>query len=334
MIQKIAVIGAGSWGTTLAQLLSDNGHGVVLWVRNPDKAREIEETRINAEYLPALRLQDNVIVTSDLAYAVNQAQTLFLVVPSHGMANLSYSLSLLPKIREKTIVSCTKGFDYETGLRMSEIIASQISLASIAVLSGPNLAEEIALRQPAATVIACKNEFIGKELQETLINDYFRPYLTDDVLGVELAGSLKNVIALTSGMMAGLGFGENSQAALITRGLTEITRLGVRMGAQNQTFGGLAGIGDLIATCTSGHSRNRRAGEALVAGKSLTEILSGTKMVIEGINATITANRLAKLHEVEMPISESIYQILYENKPPRTALQELMRRSGKREYVI
>ena len=217
---------------------------------------------------------------------------------------------------------------------MSEIIRSYFPVADLAVLSGPNHAEEIALRQPAATVIACQNAIVADELQSIFLNDYFRPYLTEDIIGVEFAGSLKNVIALTSGIMFGLGFGDNSQAALITRGLTEITRLGLSQGAQSQTFSGLAGVGDLIATCTSKHSRNRKAGEALATGKTLNEICAGTNMVIEGINATVSAHALSQKYKVEMPITNSLFQILYENKNPLTALQELMRRSGKREYII
>ena len=333
-MKNITVIGAGSWGTTLAQVLNDNGHKVMLWVRNPEKALVITKTRCNSDYLPHLVLSENIEITSDLNLAVSHAEILLLVVPSHGMADLCYRLSLIPSCSDKIMVSCTKGFEHNSGLRMSEIVNGYFPNATTAVLSGPNHAEEIALRQPAATVIACQNDSVAEELQNTFLNDYFRPYLTHDVIGVEIAGSLKNVIALTSGIMFGLGFGDNSQAALITRGLTEISRLGIRLGAHQQTFSGLAGVGDLIATCTSEHSRNRRAGEALAAGQSLEEICSGTNMVIEGINATVSAYKIAQKFNIEMPITNSLYQILYEKKNPRAALQELMRRSGKREYII
>ncbi|MGL5205888.1 MAG: NAD(P)H-dependent glycerol-3-phosphate dehydrogenase [Acidaminococcaceae bacterium] len=333
-MKRIAVIGAGSWGTTLAQLLNDNGHKVVLWVRNPEKANKIAKTRYNDEYLKQLRLDDNIVITSDLKQAAIDADIVLIVVPSHGMADLCCQLSGITSLAGKVLVSCTKGFEYHSGMRMSEIIQGYFPKTTVAVLSGPNHAEEIALRQPSATVIACQNAVVANELQNIFLNDYFRPYITDDILGVEIAGSLKNVIALTSGIMFGLGFGDNSQAALITRGLTEITRLGVKMGAQQQTFSGLAGVGDLIATCTSKHSRNRRAGEALARGKTFNEICSETNMVIEGINATTSAHMLAQRYSVEMPITNSIYQILYENKNPLAALQELMRRSGKREYII
>ena len=333
-MKRIAVIGAGSWGTTLAQVLNDNGHKVALWVRNPEKANKIAQSRYNADYLPQLKLADAIEITSDLTQTVSNAEILLLAVPSHGMADLCCQLSKITDCTDKVSVSCTKGFEYHSGLRMSEIIKSYFPSATVAVLSGPNHAEEIAIRQPSATVIACQNEDVATELQNIFLNDYFRPYLTDDVIGVEIAGSLKNVIALTSGIMFGLGFGDNSQAALITRGLTEITRLGLSLGAQQQTFSGLAGVGDLIATCTSKHSRNRRAGEALAAGKTLEEICAGTNMVIEGINATTSAYVLSQKYNVEMPITNSIHQILYENKNPLIALQELMRRSGKREYII
>ena len=333
-MKRIAVIGAGSWGTTLAQVLNDNGHNVVLWVRNSEKANVIDKSRYNAEYLPQLKLADTIEITSDLKQAVINAEILLLVVPSHGMADLCCQLSKISGSNDKILVSCTKGFDYNSGKRMSEIIRSYFPVADLAVLSGPNHAEEIALRQPSATVIACQNAIVADELQSIFLNDYFRPYLTEDIIGVEFAGSLKNVIALTSGIMFGLGFGDNSQAALITRGLTEITRLGLSQGAQSQTFSGLAGVGDLIATCTSKHSRNRKAGEALATGKTLNEICAGTNMVIEGINATVSAHALSQKYKVEMPITNSLFQILYENKNPLTALQELMRRSGKREYII
>ena len=333
-MKRIAVIGAGSWGTTLAQVLNDNGHKVALWVRNPEKANKIAQSRYNTDYLPQLKLADAIEISSDLEKAVSNAEILLLVVPSHGMADLCCQLSQITDCTDKILVSCTKGFEYHSGMRMSELIKSYFPCATLAVLSGPNHAEEIALRQPSATVIACQNEVVANELQKTFLNDYFRPYLTDDIMGVEIAGSLKNVIALTSGIMFGLGFGDNSQAALITRGLTEITRLGLRLGAQQQTFSGLAGVGDLIATCTSKHSRNRRAGEELAAGKTIKEIYSRTNMVIEGINATTSAYALSQRYNVEMPITNSIYQIIYEDKNPLIALQELMRRSGKREYII
>lgn len=334
MMKNIAVIGAGSWGTTLAQVLNDNGHKVTLWVRSQEKALEIAKTRHNNDYLPQIQLSEQITITADLHLAVEQAEILVLVVPSHGMADLCRKLSLISSCDKKIIVSCTKGFEQHSGLRMSEIINSYFPNTTVAVLSGPNHAEEIALRQPSATVIACQNDEAANELQEVFLNEYFRPYLTNDIIGVEIAGSLKNVIALTSGIMFGLGFGDNSQAALITRGLTEITRLGLKMGAQQQTFSGLAGVGDLIATCTSRHSRNRGAGEALATGKTLHDICAGTHMVIEGINATESAFALAKKFDVDMPITESLYQVLFENKNPRNALQELMKRSGKREYLI
>lgn len=333
-MKKIAVIGAGSWGTTLAQVLNDNEHSVTLWVRNAEKANKIAQTRFNDDYLPQLKLADTIKITSCLKKAVIDADILLLVVPSHGMADLCCQLSQITDCTDKILVSCTKGFEYHSGMRMSEIIKNYFPNTIIAVLSGPNHAEEIALRQPSATVIACQNEHVANELQRVFLNDYFRPYITNDIIGVEIAGGLKNVIALTSGIMFGLGFGDNSQAALITRGLTEITRLGIRLGAQQQTFSGLAGVGDLIATCTSKHSRNRRAGEALAAGKTLKEICAGTHMVIEGINATTSAYAISQKYDVEMPITISIYQVLYENKNPLIALQELMRRSGKREYII
>ncbi|MEG2516197.1 MAG: NAD(P)H-dependent glycerol-3-phosphate dehydrogenase [Acidaminococcaceae bacterium] len=333
MNKKIAIIGAGSWGTTLAQILDDNGHEVTLWVRKPTRAQTIKSTRYNSDYLPAIKLAPSIQITADLNAAVQVASILVLVVPSHGMQTICQQISANNSCANKTIISCTKGFALDTGQRMSEIIHSTLPAATLAVLSGPNHAEEIALRQPSATVIACADLKLAEKLQQLFLNAYFRPYITDDLIGVEVAGSLKNIIALTSGIMFGLGFGDNSQAALITRGLAEITRLGVALGARRETFSGLAGVGDLIATCTSSHSRNRRAGEALARGETLTTIATSTHMVIEGINATKAAYALQQTHRVEMPITESLAQILFAGKNVQTALKELMNRSGKQELL-
>lgn len=283
---KIAVIGAGSWGTVLAQILADNGHEVCLWARNPQKADQIQRTRRNQDYLPDLELSPSILVTHDLQQTIERASVLVFVVPSKGMAAVAQQAAAFTDCREQILLSCTKGFDLATGKLMTDILEETFPQAkAVAALSGPNLAKEIAKRQPAASVIACKDLKIAKALQKIFINGYFRPYTSRDVIGVELCGCSKNCIALVSGILAGLGFGENSQAGLITRGLAEITRLGVKMGAKRATFSGLAGVGDLVATCSSPLSRNRSAGVALAQGKSLEEITQGTHMVIEGINA-------------------------------------------------
>lgn len=329
---KIAVIGAGSWGTVLAQILADNGHEVCLWARNPQKADQIQRTRRNQDYLPDLELSPSILVTHDLQQTIERASVLVFVVPSKGMVAVAQQAAAFTDCREQILLSCTKGFDLATGKLMTDILEETFPQAkAVAALSGPNLAKEIAKRQPAASVIACKDLKIAKALQKIFINGYFRPYTSRDVIGVELCGCSKNCIALVSGILAGLGFGENSQAGLITRGLAEITRLGVKMGAKRATFSGLAGVGDLVATCSSPLSRNRSAGVALAQGKSLEEITQGTHMVIEGINAAPVVRQLALAHGVEMPIIEQLYQVLFAKKSVEIAIADLMKRVAKKE---
>ena len=230
------------------------------------------------------------------------------------------------------ILSCTKGFDLSTHKLMTDILEETFPHArAIAALSGPNLAREIAQKQPAATVIACRNMKEARFLQQCFLTPYFRPYTSPDLIGVELCGCVKNCIALVGGMLSGMGFGENAQAGLITRGLAELTRLGMKLGAHRATFFGLAGVGDLIATCTSPLSRNRSAGYALARGKTLEEITGGTRMVIEGINATPVVRELARTHQVEMPIIEQLYQVLFQGKDVKRAIEDLMKRTLKKE---
>ncbi len=329
---KLSVIGAGSWGTVLAQILADNGHCVFLWARNPEKAARIQKTRCNADYLPDFKLNPAIAVTSSLAEAATGAAVLVFVVPSKGMAAIARQVAELTDCRDTVLLTCTKGFDLSTHKLMTDILEETFPCArAIAALSGPNLAREIAQKQPAATVIACKEMKEARFLQKCFMNGYFRPYTSTDLIGVELCGCVKNCIALVGGMLSGLGFGENAQAGLITRGLAELTRLGVKLGAHRATFFGLAGVGDLIATCTSPLSRNRSAGYALARGKTLEEITGGTKMVIEGINATPVVRELARSHQVEMPIIEQLYEVLFEHRQVTDAIRDLMKRSAKKE---
>ncbi|WP_281519670.1 NAD(P)H-dependent glycerol-3-phosphate dehydrogenase [Acidaminococcus timonensis] len=329
---KLSVIGAGSWGTVLSQILADNGHTVHLWARNPEKAARIQETRCNADYLPDFTLNPAIIVTGSLAEAVAGATVLVFVVPSKGMAAIARQVAEITDCRDTVLLTCTKGFDLATHKLMTEILEENFPRArAIAALSGPNLAREIAQKQPAATVIACRKLQEARFLQKCFMNGYFRPYTSTDLIGVELCGCVKNCIALVGGMLSGLGYGENAQAGLITRGLAELTRLGVKLGAHRATFFGLAGVGDLIATCTSPLSRNRSAGYALAQGRTLEEITGGTKMVIEGINATPVVRELARSHQVEMPIIEQLYQVLFEKKQVTEAIRDLMKRSAKKE---
>lgn len=328
----IAVIGAGSWGTALAGVLGQKHTSVVLWARSPELAAQIQSTRQNTNYLPGLILPESVVITSTLQEAAQNASLIVLATPSHAMRHMAAALA--PYARDNTImVTAAKGFELSTFKRMSEIIAEELpSLADrVAVLSGPNHAEEVALGHPTATVAAAKTRNVAEYVQETLMLPYFRVYTNPDVTGVEVAGALKNIIALGAGIADGLGFGDNAKSALMTRGLAEITRLGMAMGANPLTFAGLAGIGDLIATCTSRHSRNRRAGIMLAEGKTADEIQRETSMVVEGIRATQAAYQLAAQYQVDMPITHQLYQVLYQNKSPKEAVLELMTRSRTHE---
>lgn len=329
---KLSVIGAGSWGTVLAQILADNGHAVTLWARNPDKAARIQESRCNADYLPDLKLHPAITVTGSLEEAAKNAAVLVFVVPSKGMAAVARQVAGFTDCRDTVLLTCTKGFDLSTHKLMTDILEETFPHArAIAALSGPNLAKEIAQKQPAATVIACREMKEAKFLQKCFMNGYFRPYTSTDVIGVELCGCVKNCIALVGGMLSGLGYGENAQAGLITRGLAELTRLGMKLGAHRATFFGLAGVGDLIATCTSPLSRNHSAGVALAKGKTVEEITGSTHMVIEGINATPVVRELARAHQVEMPIIEQLYQVLFAQKKVTDAIRDLMKRTAKKE---
>lgn len=329
---KLSVIGAGSWGTVLAEILAENGHAVMLWARNPEKAARIQKDRCNADYLPDFTLHPAITVTGSLEEAAKDAAVLVFVVPSKGMAAIARQVAAYTDCRDTVLLTCTKGFDLTTHKLMTDILEETFPRArAIAALSGPNLAREIAQKQPAATVIACKEMKEARFLQKCFMNGYFRPYTSTDVIGVELCGCVKNCIALVGGMLSGLGFGENAQAGLITRGLAELTRLGVKLGAHRSTFFGLAGVGDLIATCTSPLSRNHSAGVALAQGKTVEEITGSTHMVIEGINATPVVRELARQHQVEMPIIEQLYQVLFEQKKVTDAIRDLMKRTAKKE---
>lgn len=325
----VVVIGAGSWGTTLANLLAENNLPVTLWVREPELLEIIKTERVNTYYLPMARLSDNLQLSSDLAI-VKQAEVVVMAVPSSYMRSMAQKIAALG-VRDKIFVSCAKGLEDNTFMRMSEILAQELPGNKVAALSGPNHAESVSAKDPTATVLACEDPAVADKLQELFSNTYFRPYTNNDIIGVELAGSFKNIIALSSGVLIGLGYGDNTIAALMTRGLFEIARLGIAMGAQAHTFSGLAGVGDLMVTCMSKHSRNRRAGEALGAGKSLQEILAGTNMVVEGVRATQIAHQLAKKYDIQMPITDKLYELLYEHKTAEQAISELMQRDVKRE---
>ncbi len=327
---KISVIGSGGWGTALAILLNKKGHSVTLWSWCKEESDVLLSEKENKAFLPGIKLPDDIIYTSDLKNAVTWAEVVVTVLPSHRLR--AYAVEMAPFIGDKIIVNCTKGLEPGSLKTMAECLEEEIPSAKVVVLSGPSHAEEVARFIPTTVVAASKDMALAYKVQDIFMCESFRVYTNSDVTGVEIGGALKNVIALCAGMVDGLSYGDNTRAALMTRGLSEITRLGVALGAKRETFMGLTGIGDLIVTCTSMHSRNRRAGILLGQGKSLSETLSEIKMVTEGITSCSAAYELAKKLNVDMPIVNEAYAVLYENKNPRTAVLDLMSR-GKKEEV-
>lgn len=330
---SVAVMGAGSWGTTLAKVFADAGNTVQLWARRESLAETIRTTRENPDYLPGITLPDSVIVTSDAQAALDGCSIVVLGIPSQALrTTLVEWRDLIPS--DATLVSLAKGIEKDTHLRMSQVIAEVTGAdpSRIAVLSGPNLAREIAEGQPAATVIACEDENRAKLVQAAVAAPYFRPYTNTDVIGTELGGACKNVIALACGIAHGFGLGENSNASLITRGLAEIARLGKAMGADSRTFAGLAGMGDLVATCSSPLSRNRTFGDRLGRGESLEQAREATHgQVAEGVISSQSIHDLAVGLGVEMPITQAVYAVCHEGMAVREMVDALMGRSKKAE---
>lgn len=322
---NIQVIGAGGWGLALSRLLAINGHCVHLWCRKEMQADELRNTRRSAVYLPGVTLPENVFVTRELDAA---ASMMVVAVPSHAMRSVLQSLP----IPEGTImVSVVKGIENDTLLRMSEVIAACVPDRPVVVLSGPSHAEEVARGMPASVVAASMGEDCARTVQEAFISPNFRVYTSSDVIGVELGGALKNVIAIAAGACDGLGLGDNAKAALITRGLAEIARLGVACGALPLTFAGLSGMGDLIVTCASRHSRNRRIGEAIARGDTMDTALAASPMVAEGVRTARAAHALARQRHVDMPITRAVHAVLYEGASPRDAVGALMQRDARAE---
>ncbi|MEU6878237.1 NAD(P)H-dependent glycerol-3-phosphate dehydrogenase [Streptomyces sp. NPDC046712] len=329
---KVAVFGTGSWGTAFAMVLADAGCEVTLWGRRAELVEAINTTRTNPDYFPGVALPSGIRATTDPAEAARDAEFTVLAVPSQTLrANLA---DWAPKLAPDTVlVSLMKGVELGTAKRMSEVIAevADVPVARVAVVTGPNLAPEIAARQPAAAVVACADEAVAQRLQTACMTPYFRPYTNTDVVGCELGGAVKNVIGLAVGIADGMGLGDNSKATLITRGLAETTRLGLAMGADPLTFSGLAGLGDLVATCSSPLSRNHTFGTNLGRGMTLQETIAATKQTAEGVKSCESVLDLARRHGVDMPITETVVSIVHEGKPPIVALKELMSRSAKSE---
>ena len=331
-IRRVAVLGAGSWGTTFAKVLADAGREVVLWARCPEVAVAIADGRCNPEYLPGVTLPQ-LRTTTNASAALDGADAVVLAVPSQTLrANLTAWRPLLP--RGATLVSLAKGVELGTLERMSQVVAEVADVPSdhVAVLSGPNLAREIALGEPTATVIACRDHDRAVALQNACLTGYFRSYTNTDVIGCELGGAGKNVIALAVGMAAGMGLGDNSRASLITRGLAEISRLGVALGADPLTFAGLAGLGDLVATCSSPLSRNRTFGERLGRGDTLAQAEEATRgQVAEGVKSCVSICQLGGRHGVELPISDAVRRVCHEGLSAAGMAKELVSRAPRPE---
>lgn len=327
------VIGGGSWGSAFARYLGSIGLPTRLWIREEDICREARRSRENTAFLPGFRFPDNVEFSTDLKATAAFGQVVFIAVPSQFCRHVYGRIAPVLR-RDQIAVSLTKGFDKKTLMRMSQVMEGIFPARTrprLAVLSGPSFAREVASGNPTALVVASRDQDAAREVQRLVSSLVIRAYTSSDVAGVEVAGALKNVVAISAGIADALEFGLNTRAALITRGLVEITKLGLALGARRETFSGLAGIGDLVLTCTGELSRNHRVGQALAQGRTLAEILAGTRMVAEGVHTTVAARRIARAKGVEMPISEQIYQVLYRGKSPRAAVEELMSRTLKAE---
>lgn len=329
---KIGVIGAGSWGTALALLLHNNGHEVTVWSIIEKEVAMLKEKREHIDKLPGVKLPESMIFTNDLKEATEGMDLLVLAVPSPFTRSTSHMLKDLVADGQ-IIVNVAKGIEENTLMTLSEIIEEEVPQADVAVLSGPSHAEEVGKGIPTTIVVGAKNEKTARFIQNTFMSEVFRVYISPDVLGIELGAALKNVVALAAGIADGLGYGDNTKAALITRGIAEIARLGTAMGGNFETFCGLSGIGDLIVTCASMHSRNRRAGILIGKGYTMEEAMDEVKMVVEGVYSAKAAMGLAKKYQVQMPIIEQVNAVLFEGKPADAAVKELMLRDKKLEHM-
>jgi len=328
---KITVLGAGSWGTALASVLTKNGHEVTLWARRKEQTDALRNTRVNEKYLPGVELPLGLSYSHDLQEALTGAKVVVTSVPAQTLReNLALAKPYFPK--DAILVNTAKGLELGTLLRLSEVILQSgiVEEDKLAVLSGPSHAEELIRELPTSCVVSSASKKTAETVQDLFMNNYFRIYTHHDLIGVELGGALKNIIALGAGIVTGLGFGDNTKAALMTRGLAEVRRLGCALGAQDETFLGLSGVGDLIVTCTSAHSRNNRAGIAIGQGLGMQGALSGP-MVVEGVSTALAARDLAKRCGVEMPITETICSVVEGKCPPREAVMNLMQRERRHE---
>lgn len=328
---KAGVIGSGSWGTALARVLSKNGHEVTLWSRREEESHMLREERENKSKLPGVKLPDDILCTTDLEQTVEGKDILVLATASPSIRSMAKKMA--PYVAAgQLIVDVSKGIEESTLMILTDVIAQEIPQCRAAVLSGPSHAEEVGRDIPTTVVAGAKDRETAEYIQNLFMNKVFRVYTSPDMLGIELGGALKNVIALAAGAADGLGCGDNTKAALITRGIAEMSRLGVAMGGHIETFNGLTGIGDLIVTCASMHSRNRRAGILIGQGKTMQEAMDEVKMVVEGVNSAKAAKTLAEKYGIDMPIVQEVNKVLFEDKPAREALADLMLRDKKIEH--
>ena len=333
--KKVAVLGSGSWGTALSKVLAENGHDVKMWSRPEDVAiiDEINKDHTNKRYLKEIVLPETLTATTDLAEAVVDREFILVVIPTVGVRSVAKQLNKLID-GPRTIIHASKGLEQGTHLRISTILEEEIDAekrAAVVALSGPSHAEEVAVGDLTSITSASIDEEAAKKVQDLFMNDYFRIYRNEDIIGVELGAALKNIIALGAGALKGLGYGDNATAALVTRGLAEISRLGIALGAEPKTFMGLSGVGDLIVTCTSPHSRNWRAGKMIGEGANLKEIHAEIGMAIEGLSTVIAAKELAEERGIDLPITQAIYKVAYEEADVTETVLSLMRREGKAE---
>ncbi len=326
---NICVLGSGGWGTAAAILLHNNGHQVTLWSYDKTECENLKKYHENKPFLPGVKIPDGVCFVSDYS-AVSDKDLIVIATPSHGIRGVANKIKEYVT-NDRIILNISKGIEEETYMTISEILKQELPQCKIAVMSGPSHAEEVSRNIPTTNVVASDNIEVSKYIQDIFMNNVFRVYTSDDIIGVELGGSLKNVIALCCGILDGLGCGDNTKAALMTRGLVEMTRLGVAMGARAETFSGLSGIGDLIVTCTSMHSRNRRAGILIGQGMSVDEAQKTVNMVVEGVRSCKAAKELADRKGVEMPIVSEAYNVLFNNQKPEDAIRNLMGRDKKNE---
>lgn len=331
-MKKIGMIGAGSWGIALSRVLASNGHEVLVWSIVESEIAMLKEKHEHVDKLPGVKLPESVQYTTDLEKTVTQSDILVLAVPS--VFTRSTAKSMAPYVRDKQVIVCVaKGIEENTLMTISDVVEEEIPCADVAVLCGPSHAEEVGIGLPTTVVAGAHTRATAELVQDIFMNDVFRVYTSPDMLGMELGGSLKNVIALAAGMADGLGYGDNTKAALITRGIAEISRLAIRMGANAETLAGLTGIGDLIVTCESKHSRNRKAGMLMGQGYTMEEATEQVKMVVEGIYSAKAALALAHKYEVQLPIIEGVNEVLFEHKSAKEVVTELMRRDKRVEHA-